>query len=58
MKIWFDISNLNPKLIEQEYPKEFYKIIDNKAIPFMGTYVDELLTIKGNIQREKVINIK
>ena len=56
--VWFDISNLNPKLIEQEYPKEFYKIIDNKAIPFMGTYVDELLTIKGNILRKKVINIK
>ncbi|MGX7666398.1 hypothetical protein [Flavobacterium pedocola] len=52
--VWFDVSNLNPKLIEQEYPKEFYKIIDNKAVPFMGTYVEELITVKGYNLKAKI----
>jgi hypothetical protein len=46
--IYFDISKLNAKQIEDEYPAEYYKIIEKKAIPTMGTYVEDLVEIKKN----------
>ncbi len=46
--VWFDVSKLNEKQIESEYPTEYYKIIENKAIPIMGTYVEDLIKIKKN----------
>ncbi|SEA03069.1 hypothetical protein SAMN05443667_101671 [Flavobacterium gillisiae] len=46
--VWFDITKLTPNQIETEYPSEYYKITNNKAIPIRGTYVDDLVIIKKN----------
>lgn len=57
--VWFDVSKLNTEQIELEYPNEFYKIVDNKAIPFMGTYVEDLIKIKKNgVLKERKIELE
>lgn len=57
--VYFDISKLNSKQIEDEYPNKYYKIIENKAIPIIGTYVDDLVAIKKNgILKARKIELK
>lgn len=52
----YDISNLTQKQVDKEYPKEYYKIIENKAIPIKGTYVSDLIKVKEGVFKE--FNIK
>jgi len=44
--VWFDVSGLSETSIKQQYPEPFYKIEKQKAIPLMGSYVDDLITVK------------
>lgn len=44
--VWFDISKLSEAAIKQQFPFPYYKIEGKKAIPIMGTYIDELIAIK------------
>lgn len=44
----FDIKKLNPEVINVYYPKEFYKIENNFAIPTKGIYMDELINYRIN----------
>lgn len=43
--VFFDISNISKDRIEKEYPKEYFNIVGNKAIPIKGTYINELIKI-------------
>jgi len=54
--VWFDVSKLNEILIKQQYPEPYYKIEGNKAIPVMGSYVDDLITVKkeGVLKARKI----
>ncbi|MFB9079617.1 hypothetical protein ACFFWB_19800 [Flavobacterium procerum] len=44
--VWFDISDLTTEQIEENYPAAYFRIIDQKAIPFMGVYAEDLVEIK------------
>lgn len=44
--VWFDISNVTAEMVKKNYPAPFYKIESNRAIPVMGSYVDDLLKVK------------
>ena len=44
--VGFDIRNMTPSQIKEHYPQPFYKIEKNRAIPVMGAFVDDLITIK------------
>jgi hypothetical protein len=44
--VQFDISKLSEAAIKQQYPAPFYKIEGQRAIPVMGSYIDDLLTVK------------
>jgi hypothetical protein len=46
--VWFDISKLSETTIKEQYPRPFYKIDRQKAIPVMGSYIDDLITVKKN----------
>lgn len=54
--VWFDISKLSEAAINQQYPEPFYKIEGQKAIPVMGSYIDELITVKkdGVLKARKI----
>lgn len=57
--VYFDISKLSAKKIEDEYPAEYYKIIENRAIPIMGTYAEDLVEIKKNgVLKARKIELK
>lgn len=55
--IQFDISKLGEAAIKQQFPTPYYKIEGQKAIPIMGCYIDELITIKkeGVLKARKII---
>lgn len=44
--VWFDISELGEAAIKQQFPAPFYKIEGQKAIPIMGSYIDDLISVK------------
>lgn len=54
--VWFNISKLHPDAIKRQYPFPYFKIEGNKAIPVMGTYVEDLFTVKkeGVLKARKV----
>lgn len=54
--VWFDISKLSKAVIKQQYPEPFYRIEDQKAIPVMGSYIPDLLTVKkeGVLKARKI----
>jgi len=54
--VWFDVSKLNEILIKKQYPEPYYKIEGSKAIPVMGSYVDDLITVKkeGVLKARKI----
>lgn len=57
--VWFDVSKLSTVQTEREYPSEFYKIVDNKAFPIKGTYVEDLIKIKKNgVLKARKIELK
>ncbi len=43
---------------EQEYEPPYYKIKSRKAIPLMGTYVDDLVKLKMEVINERYKNFK
>jgi len=54
--VWFDVSKLSEAAIKQQYPVPFYKIEGQKAIPVMGSYIDDLVTVKrdGVLKARKI----
>jgi hypothetical protein len=54
--VWFDISKLGEAAIKQQFPFPFYKIEGQKAIPIMGSYIDELIAVKkeGVLKARKI----
>ena len=44
----FNLSNLNNDVINIYYPKQFYKIENNNAIPIKGIYLYELINYRLN----------
>lgn len=54
--VWFDISELSAAIIKEQFPKPFYKIEGQKAIPVMGSYIDDLITVKkeGVLKARKI----
>lgn len=55
--VFFDLSDLSAKEIEKKYPQDYYRIVDNKAIPIKGTYAEDLIKIKKGLFLEKGINL-
>lgn len=55
--VWFDISKLSEAAIKEQFPAPFYKIEGQKAIPVMGSYIDELIAVKreGVLKARKII---
>lgn len=55
--VWFDISRMPKPILERQYPAPYYKIEGNKAIPVMGAYLDDLITVKkeGVLKARKII---
>lgn len=55
--VFFDVSKLNEAAIKQQYPQPFYKIVEQKAIPVMGSYIDDLINVKrdGLLKARKII---
>lgn len=54
--VYFDISDYSKERIAKEYPKEYYKVIGNRAIPIKGIYISEMIKVKENVFKE--FNIK
>ena len=54
--VWFDISKLGEAAIKQQFPSPSYKIEGQKAIPIMGSYIDELIAVKkeGVLKARKI----
>lgn len=54
--VWFDVSKLSEAAIKLQYPEPYYKIEGQKAIPVMGSYVDDLITVKkeGVLKARKI----
>ena len=54
--VWFDISKLREEAIKKQFPFPFYKIEGQKAIPIMGSYIDELIAVKkeGVLKARKI----
>jgi hypothetical protein len=54
--VWFDISQLGEAAIKQQFPTAFYKIEEKKAIPIMGCYINDLITVKkeGVLKARKI----
>jgi hypothetical protein len=50
----FDTRTYGYGLREKLFPEEYFKVEGNKAIPLMGTYVKDLLTVKkeGTLKRK------
>ncbi len=44
--VWFPIRGLHEAIIKRKFPAPYYKIEGQRAIPVMGTYLDDLVTIK------------
>jgi hypothetical protein len=56
--VYFDISKLSEEVIKQQYPEPYYKIERQKAIPVMGSYIDDLITVKKDgILKERMIHL-
>jgi hypothetical protein len=45
-KAYYDISKYDEERINKFFPKKYFKIINQKAYPFMGTYIEDLFTVK------------
>jgi len=54
--VYFDVSRLSEAAIKQQYPEPYYKIEKQKAIPVMGSYIDDLITVKreGVLKARKI----
>ena len=54
--LWFDLSKLNKEIISQQYPAPYYRIEGQRAFPVMGTYVEDLITVKkeGVLKARKI----
>lgn len=54
--VWFDISKLSEAAKKQQFPAPFFKIEKQRAIPVMGSYVEELIAVKkeGVLKERKV----
>lgn len=54
--VWFDISKLRAEAVKEQFPFPFYKIEGQKAIPIMGSYIDELIAVKkeGVLKARKI----
>lgn len=44
--VYFDISKLSEAAIKMQYPEPYYKIEGQRAIPVMGSYINDLITVK------------
>lgn len=44
--VWFNLSGLSKEQINIRFPRPFYKIEGNKAIPIMGAYINTLIEVK------------
>jgi len=47
-KISYELKESQKREVERWYPKPFYKIKKNKAIVFLGNYLEELFLLKKN----------
>jgi hypothetical protein len=45
-KIFYDLKQLDQDRIKEAFPTEYFNIIDNKAYPLMGTYIEDLFIVK------------
>lgn len=54
--VWFDVSKLSEAAIQERFPSPYYRIEGKKAVPVMGTYVDDLITVKkeGVLKARKI----
>lgn len=54
--VYFDVNKLSELAIKQQYPEPYYKIEGQKAIPIMGSYIDDLITVKkeGVLKARKI----
>lgn len=44
---WVDLSKMVKKE-KEKYALPYYKVVDDKAFPLMGNYVDDLVKAKAN----------
>ena len=44
--VYFDVSKLSEAAIKKQYPAPYYRIEGQKAIPVMGSYIEDLITVK------------
>lgn len=44
--VYFDVSKLSEAAIKKQYPEPYYKIEGQRAIPVMGSFIDDLITVK------------
>jgi len=54
--VYFDVTRLSETVIKKLYPEPYYKIEGQKAIPIMGSYIDDLVTVKrdGVLKARKI----
>ncbi|MBX2969990.1 MAG: hypothetical protein KF803_11515 [Cyclobacteriaceae bacterium] len=45
-KVSYDIGQLDKDRIKKSFPKEYFNIVRKKAYPLMGTYIEDLFTVK------------
>jgi hypothetical protein len=47
-EVSFDITDLDYATLQKLYPSKYYKIVNNKAIPVWGNYVEDVVELKMN----------
>ena len=44
--VFYDLKQLDQDRIKEAFPTEYFNIIENKAYPLMGTYIEDLFLVK------------
>lgn len=52
--VWFDIGKVGEAAVKEQFPSPFYRIDGQKAYPVMGSYIDDLISVK----KEGVLNAR
>lgn len=54
--VFYDLSPFNRAYIEKHFPEPYFRIEGQKAIPLMGAYIDDLITVKreGVLKARKI----
>jgi len=45
-KVFYDLEQFDTDRIKEFFPTEYFNIVENKAYPLVGTYIEDLFTVK------------